>query len=81
EAEDYRYYWEKQWKHRRPSWLDKENSEWKGNYKVKYWDAEWKSIIFGSDGAYLDRILAAGFDGVYLDIIDAFEYFESKQKM
>jgi len=22
------------------------------------------------------RILAAGFDGVYLDIIDAFEYFE-----
>ena len=81
EAEDYRYYWEKQWKHRRPSWLDKENSEWKGNYKVKYWDAEWKSIIFGSDDAYLDRILAAGFDGVYLDIIDAFEYFESKQKM
>jgi endo-alpha-1,4-polygalactosaminidase (GH114 family) len=22
------------------------------------------------------RILAAGFDGVYLDIIDAFEYFD-----
>ena len=81
EAEDYRYYWEKHRQHRRPSWLDKENSEWKGNYKVKYWDTEWKSIIFGSDDAYLDRILAAGFDGVYLDIIDAFEYFESKQKM
>lgn len=81
EAEDYRYYWEKHRQHRRPSWLDKENSEWKGNYKVKYWDTEWKSIIFGSDDAYLDQILAAGFDGVYLDIIDAFEYFESKQKM
>lgn len=81
EAEDYRYYWKKEWKQRKPSWLEKENPEWKGNYKVKYWDTEWKSIIFGSDDAYLDRILAAGFDGVYLDIIDAFEYFESKQKM
>ena len=33
----------------------------------------------GSPDAYLDRILAAGFDGVYLDIIDAFEYFEAKR--
>ena len=27
---------------------------------------------------YTDNILASEFDGVYLDIIDAFEYFESK---
>lgn len=30
----------------------------------------------GGEGAYLDRIMEAGFDGVYLDIVDAFEYYE-----
>jgi len=43
---------------------------------VKYWDKEWQQIIYGTPGAYLDRILKAGFDGVYLDLVDAFEYFE-----
>ena len=72
EAEDYRYYWQTEWKHGNPSCLDKENPKWKGNYKVKYWNAEWQEIIFD----YLSRITNAGFDGVYLDIIDAFEYYE-----
>lgn len=49
---------------------------WAGNSKVEYWDPAWQAVIFGSAEAYLDRILAAGFDGVYLDIIDAYEYFE-----
>ena len=76
EAENYRYYWNPEWKRGNPSWLDKENSKWKGNYKVRYWNPEWKSIILGDDKSYLSRIINAGFDGVYLDIIDAFEFFE-----
>ncbi|KPK87734.1 MAG: hypothetical protein AMS27_01615 [Bacteroides sp. SM23_62_1] len=76
EAEDYRYYWKSNWKKGNPEFLYKENPYWEGNYKVKYWMDEWKQIIFGDENAYLDRILDAGFDGVYLDIIDAFEYFE-----
>lgn len=76
EAEDYRYYWKSTWKRNPPSWLGKENPDWEGNYKVRYWDSRWKSIIFGNDESYLKKILDAGFDGVYLDIIDAFEYFE-----
>ena len=76
EAEDYRYYWEADWETSPPDWLDEENPDWAGNYKVRYWDPEWQAIIFGSDTAYLDKILAAGFDGVYLDIIDAYEWFE-----
>ena len=79
EAEDYRYYWRREWKRRRPAWLAKENPEWKGNYKVRYWHNDWKGLVMGSPDAYLDRILAAGFDGVYLDIIDAFEYFEAQR--
>ena len=77
EAEDYRYYWKKEWGHHKtePSWLYKENKHWRGNYKVFYWQQEWKDIIFGSPGAYLDRIMGSGFSGVYLDIIDAYEYY------
>ncbi len=76
EAEDYRHYWQSDWKRHKPAWLARENPEWRGNYKVRYWDPAWQEIICGSGDSYLNRILAAGFDGVYLDIIDAFEYFE-----
>ncbi len=80
EAEDYRYYWQADWKPGNPSWLDKANPNWEGNYKVKYWDKQWQDIIFGDDNSYVTKILNAGFDGVYLDIIDAFEYFEEGGK-
>jgi cysteinyl-tRNA synthetase, unknown class len=78
EAEDYRWYWQPSWTFDPPPWLGRENPDWPGNYKVRYWDPEWQSIIFGSPDAYLDRILAAGFDGVYLDIINAFETYENR---
>jgi len=78
EAESYRYYWQEGWDPDAPSWLAEENPDWPGNYKVRYWDKSWQSVIFGNDGSYLKKILDAGFDGVYLDIIDAFEYFESR---
>jgi cysteinyl-tRNA synthetase, unknown class len=76
EAENYRYYWQESWQTTPPSWLAEENPDWPGNYKVRYWDQNWKDIIYGNDSSYLKKVLDAGFDGVYLDIIDAFEYFE-----
>ncbi len=71
EAEDYRYYWQEAWTPGNPLWLDQENPDWVGNYKVLYWHEEWQSVIF----EYLDKILDAGFDGVYLDLIDAYESY------
>ena len=76
ECEDYRYYWQDNWKVGSPEWIVATNTDWEGNYKVKYWDKEWQNIIFGYDNSYLYKILSVGFDGVYLDIIDGFEYFE-----
>jgi cysteinyl-tRNA synthetase len=76
EAEDYRYYWQSGWDTGNPAWLDEENPDWEGNYLVKYWEPEWQGIIFGNDNSYTKKILNAGFDGVYLDIIEAYEYFE-----
>ena len=75
EAEEYRYYWQTDWKEGNPTFIDKEDPNWKGNYYVRYWETEWKDIIFGNDNSYLKKIIDAGFDGVYLDIIDAFEHF------
>lgn len=76
EAEDYRYYWKPSWSTTPPLWLDDENPDWDGNYKVRYWNSSWQDIIYGNDSSYLKKILDAGFDGVYLDIIDAFEFYE-----
>jgi len=75
EAETYRYYWQNQWLENRPHWLLSENPNWEGNYKVKYWSKDWQRILYGSPNAYADRAIKAGCDGLYLDIIDAFEYF------
>jgi cysteinyl-tRNA synthetase len=71
EAEDYRFYWQSRWREGDPSWIDGENPDWQGNYKVRYWEPEWQDIVL----EYTTRIAEAGFDGVYLDIIDAYEYF------
>lgn len=77
EAENYRYYWQTNWTVGSPSFIVNENPNWQGNYVVKYWETEWQNIIFGNNNSYLKKILDAGFDGVYLDIIDAFEQFEN----
>ncbi len=78
EAEDYRYYWRAEWETNPPSFLCEQNPNWPGNYKVKYWDPLWQSIIYGNETSYLKKIIDVKFDGVYLDIIDAYEYFENK---
>ncbi len=75
EAEDYRWYWQTGWKPGNPSWLGEENPDWEGNFTVRYWDPEWQKIIYGNDNSYVKKVLDAGFDGIYLDRIDAFENF------
>ena len=93
EAEDYRFYWTTSWDDDprdgvpdadAPAWLDVGNEAWCGlpdwcNYKVRFWDPNWQSVIYGSPNAYMDQIIDAGFDGVYLDIIDAYYYYESTE--
>jgi cysteinyl-tRNA synthetase len=88
EAENYRFYWNRGWDADgdgdpdagAPTWLDVENPDWEGNYKVRYWDSGWQAIIYGSPHSYLDKIITAGFDGVYLDIIDAYWYYEEQDR-
>ncbi len=78
EAESYRYYWKDEAKRGKAAFIAKPNRNWPGNFRVRYWDPEWQRILLGGPGSYLSRILAAGFDGVYLDTVDAAESFEDE---
>ena len=80
EAENYRGYWRKDWRlaadgtpgAHTPAFIVGVNPVWEGNYRVRYWRPAWQRLALG----YLDGLIAQGFDGVYLDIVDAFEGFE-----
>jgi cysteinyl-tRNA synthetase, unknown class len=79
EAERYRSYWQPAWEQQPPAWLGPENPEWRGNYPVRFWDHAWQKVIFGETNAYLDQIMAAGFDGAYLDRVDVHSLWEKEQ--
>ncbi len=81
EAEDYRPYWQSQWEALPPEWLETENKDWQGNYKVKYWQSGWQQLLYGSDSSTLDQILQAGFDGAFLDVVDAYQYFVDQAQL
>lgn len=80
EAENYRHYWKSHWDpdndgkpaRSAPNFLLTLNPNWSGNYKVKFWNSQWQSIVRNN----LKTIQSQGFDGIYLDIVDAFEFFE-----
>jgi cysteinyl-tRNA synthetase len=76
EAEDYRFYWAEQAAKGRAPFVGAGNPLWPGNYLVRYWDPAWQEILFGPGRSYLGRILDQGFDGVYLDTVDALERHE-----
>ena len=79
QAESYRWYWKPFWMASPPSFIIEEDPYWNANYYVKYWDPTWQYIITGNhQDSYVNRVAAAGFDGVYLDLVNAFEYFEDK---
>ena len=89
EAESYRDYFNASWLDANdnpipgvaPDWLGSTNPDWEGNYKVRYWMSDWQHLIVGTDAgphnSPYDAIIDAGFDGVYLDIIDAYHYWSS----
>jgi cysteinyl-tRNA synthetase len=76
EAEDYRPYWKPSWSKTPPPFLGVEDPNWKGNFAVRYWDPAWQSILMDGPDSPLSKILAVGFDGVYLDKVDEYGWFE-----
>lgn len=72
QAESYRTYWQQGWEVGDPEWIVSADPDgWEENFPVAYWYDEWHSIWLGDSG-YLQGILDAGFDGVYLDWVEAY---------
>lgn len=72
QAEDYRTYWQNDWRIGNPEWIAGADPDgWAGNFPVAFWHQDWRDIWLATDG-YLQQIVDAGFDGVYLDWIDAY---------
>ncbi len=69
EAEKWRGYWKSCCASGSPGWLTSKTQGWAGNYAVRYWDPAWKAIVLQR----LNAMIAAGFDGVYLDRADTWE--------
>jgi cysteinyl-tRNA synthetase, unknown class len=75
EVENYRYYWQKDWQ-ANTNFIGKENIDSKGTFKVKFWKKDWQNILYGNDASYIKKVVKEGFDGVYLNSIESYEYFE-----
>lgn len=73
-AERFRYYWKKNWQLNKPSWIKKPYQGYDDEFWVEFWHKEWQAIIYGNKNSYLKKILNAGFDGAYLDNVEAY-YF------
>ncbi|WP_299592456.1 endo alpha-1,4 polygalactosaminidase [uncultured Microbulbifer sp.] len=75
-AENNRYYWENHWVSNPPDWLNEQIPGNNGLYYVNYWNPAWQDIISGDEDSYIYKIANAGFDGAYLQGLDAYEHFQ-----
>jgi cysteinyl-tRNA synthetase len=80
EAESYRNYWQKDWKAPaagragEPAFiLTPDPDGWADNYPVAFWDPAWQKIVAGGKQSLVQQIMATGFDGLYLDWVDAYD--------
>lgn len=73
-AENFRYYWDGNWIIGDPKWIKKKYAGYSDEFYVEYWNPEWQKIMYGNKDSYIKKILDAGFDGAYLDNVEAY-YF------
>ncbi|MDH5750193.1 MAG: hypothetical protein OEY85_12860 [Rhodospirillales bacterium] len=73
---NYMYYWQPEWWDRLPNWVAEEHPDDPDNkFYVEFWRKEWREIVTGSPGAFIQGILNLGFDGVVLGGMESVNYF------
>ena len=75
-ADTSRYYWRPGWREGRPSFLGSPVLGEPDNHYVQYWNPAWKNIIAGDTKSYTYGIIAQGYDGVVIDGVDSYLFFE-----
>jgi cysteinyl-tRNA synthetase, unknown class len=55
--------------------LGPQDPNWPGSYQVAYWTDAWKSVCT----AYIDKMIAAGFNGAFFDVVDEYEQTWAQQ--
>ena len=77
-AENFRYYWDGNWIIGDPAWIKKKYEGYQDEFYVEFWNPEWQKIIYGNNNSYMKKILDAGFDGAYLDNVEAYYFLYNK---
>jgi cysteinyl-tRNA synthetase, unknown class len=77
-AENWRYYWKNKWNTIHPCWMKRKYDGYADERWVKYWDSSWQEIIYENDDSYMKKIIDAGFDGAYLDNVEAYYFLYYK---
>lgn len=77
-AENYRYYWKKNWQINDPAWIKKRYAGYDEEFYVQFWHEDWKKIIYGNPDSYIKKIVDAGFDGAFLDNVEAYYFLYNK---
>ncbi len=77
-AENFRYYWDGNWIVGDPAWIKKKYAGYADEFYVEFWNPAWQQIIYGNNNSYIKKILDAGFDGAYLDNVEAYYFLYNK---
>jgi len=75
QAEDWRWYFDSSWGVGNPEWIVGDDPQnWEGCMPVAFWHDTWQDItINGYQGrSQVEESLQAGFDGIYMDWVEAF---------
>jgi endo-alpha-1,4-polygalactosaminidase (GH114 family) len=75
-AASYLYYWQPSWNEAPPPWLAEPVPGDPDRYYVEYWRPEWQDIITGSTHSYVYGLIDRGYDGVVIEGLDTYRYFE-----
>lgn len=79
-ASSFAYYWKPVWREGNPAFISAPLREDPDSYRANYTQAEWQNVIFGGPQSYLYGIIQLGFDGVILEGLDAYRFFDGTEE-
>ena len=75
-ASSHRYYWKARWREGSPFWIKAPVPGEPDRYFVQFSQPEWRRIISGNPKSYVFGAIKQGFDGIILEGINAYRFFE-----